>query len=197
MVTSKGEWLPADRHDPVSVALRPSNNFLALQTAKSFIDAVVHKWIGKCARCQPYLDRAGSVRVPNQQLRTATQNGVLWAAVHCGRSVLRMRHRDFRGNGGAIAGRVSYLEGDGVDAPVTVTFPLRTHLHRLAVAGDHDVIYRVAISGTVIRFIAGNFSDLNAIDVHARVTKIAGARDQISYVDRHVFVVRRPQLDGL
>src|SRR5215472_10331528 len=113
----------------------------------------------------------------------ATTHRVLWPIINRRRSVLRFRHRHLCGRSRAVAGTVSHFEGDGVNATVATTHSFGTQLDRLAVTPDDDVITRVAISNAVLGLITRDTRDDHAVDVYARIAKIAGARYQIGNVD--------------
>jgi len=58
-------------------------------------------------------------------------------------------------------------------------------------------VSRVAIAAAVVRLIAGYLCDPHAAEAYSRITKIAGAHNQIGNLDRRVLVIGRPQRDRL
>src|ERR1700736_6588757 len=67
-----------------------------------------------------------------------------------------LRDVNLCGNSTYIARRISHRESDGVDPAVATSDALGTQLHRLAIAGDHNIPERVSRARCVFGFVTGD-----------------------------------------
>ena len=108
-------------------------------------------------------------------------------------TVLTLWHRNLRRHRRRVTQTIRHLEVNSVDATVTTAVTLSSQLHRFAIASDHDVVERVAITVAVFHLVAGHVIDGHAIEIHGAVAA-SGAGDKIGYGNRVITVIRRPQL---
>lgn len=90
-----------------------------------------------------------------------------------------------------VASRVTNSKRDCIDATITALLALGAQLDGLTIAGDHDVVQRVAAAVGVLCLIARHLCD-DDIAYAECVTVVARTRHEVRNVERVITVIRRP-----
>ena len=93
-------------------------------------------------------------------LRTTSIDGIGRPGIHRIWMALIVWNCDLSRSSGAITVRVSYLEGDRIDATVTAAVTIRPELHRLTIGCNHNVAARGGA------FITTDLRNYHAVEIH-------------------------------